>query len=99
MQSSLLGPGDASHGTGRGTGLGLPKGAEDGWIRRRTEYPTALLMLCIFSLSLCLAGLRLELSNQEYPFAEASCAVRSGLTAAALLVVVFILRIELNAFI
>jgi len=56
-------------------------------------------MLCIFSLSLCLADLRLELSNQEYPFGEAACAVRSGLTAAALLVVVIISGIEFNAFI
>jgi hypothetical protein len=56
-------------------------------------------MLCIFSLPLCFADLQLEMSNQEYPFAEAPCAVRSGLTAAALLVVVFSSGIELNAFI
>jgi hypothetical protein len=56
-------------------------------------------MLRIFSLLLCFADLRLEASNQEYPSAEAPYSVRSGLTAAALLVLLFISGIELNAFI
>ncbi len=55
-------------------------------------------MLCIFPPPLCFADLQLEASNQEYPFAEAPCADRSGLTAAALLARVFISGSELNAF-
>jgi D-alanyl-lipoteichoic acid acyltransferase DltB (MBOAT superfamily) len=65
----------------------------------RTEYAAAFFMLCLFSVPLFLADLLLESSNQEYPLATSSYAVRTGLAAAALLVLAFFSGSNLNAFV
>jgi D-alanyl-lipoteichoic acid acyltransferase DltB (MBOAT superfamily) len=65
----------------------------------RTEYAAAFFMLCLFSVPLFLADLLLESSNQEYPLATSSYALRTGLAAAALLVLAFFSGSNLNAFV
>jgi alginate O-acetyltransferase complex protein AlgI len=65
----------------------------------RSEYVPAFVMLCIFSLPLFFVDLLLEASNQEYPFAEAPYAVRTGLAAIAFLVLAFFSGSNLNAFV
>jgi alginate O-acetyltransferase complex protein AlgI len=65
----------------------------------RSEYATAIVMLCIFCLPLFVVDLLLEAGNQEYPFAKASYAVRTGLAALAFVVLAFFSGNNLNAFI
>jgi alginate O-acetyltransferase complex protein AlgI len=65
----------------------------------RSEYAPAIFMLCIFSLPLFLADLLLEASNQEYPFAEAPYAVRTGLAAVSVFLLAFFSGSNLNAFV
>jgi alginate O-acetyltransferase complex protein AlgI len=65
----------------------------------RSEYLPAFTMLCIFSLPLFFVDLLLEASNQEYPFAEAPYAVRTGLAVIAFLVLAFLSGTNLNAFV
>src|SRR6266446_2492313 len=65
----------------------------------RSEYASAFLMLCIFSVPLFLADLLLEASNHEYPFATSPYAVRTGLAAAALVVLALFSGGNLNAFV
>ena len=52
----------------------------------RSEYVSAFVMLCMFSLPLLFVDLLLEASNQEYPFAEAPYAVRTGMAVIAFVV-------------
>jgi D-alanyl-lipoteichoic acid acyltransferase DltB (MBOAT superfamily) len=65
----------------------------------RSEYSSAFLVLCLFSIPLLLADLLLEASKQEYPFATAPYAVRTGLAAAAFLVLALFSGSNLNAFV
>jgi D-alanyl-lipoteichoic acid acyltransferase DltB (MBOAT superfamily) len=65
----------------------------------RSEYATAFLLLCLFSVPLFLADLLLEANNHEYPFATAPYAVRTGLAAAALVVLALFSGSNLNAFV
>jgi len=65
----------------------------------RSEYASAFLMLSFFSVPLFLVDMLLEDKNQEYPFAEAPYAVRTGLAATALLLLAFFSGNDLNAFI
>jgi alginate O-acetyltransferase complex protein AlgI len=65
----------------------------------RSEYATAFLLLCLFSVPLFLADLLLEAGNYEYPFATASYAFRTGLAAAALVVLALFSGSNLNAFV
>ncbi|HEV2491358.1 MAG TPA: MBOAT family O-acyltransferase [Candidatus Acidoferrales bacterium] len=65
----------------------------------RSEYATALLMLCLFSVPLFIVDLVMEASNQEYPFAKASYAFRTGLATAALVVLALFSGNTFNAFI
>jgi alginate O-acetyltransferase complex protein AlgI len=65
----------------------------------RSEYATAIFMLCLFSVPLFLVDLLLESSNQEYLLANASYAVRTALATAALVVLAFFSGNSLNAFI
>jgi D-alanyl-lipoteichoic acid acyltransferase DltB (MBOAT superfamily) len=65
----------------------------------RSEYASALFLLCFFSLPLFLVDLWLEASDQEYPFANASYAVRTGLATAALVVLALFSGSNLNAFV
>jgi D-alanyl-lipoteichoic acid acyltransferase DltB (MBOAT superfamily) len=65
----------------------------------RSEYAAAFLMLCIFTVPLFLADLLLEASNHEYPFAASPYAVRTGLAAAALVVLALFSGSNLNAFV
>src|SRR5579864_3625288 len=52
----------------------------------RSEYATAILMLCVFAIPLFIVDLLLEASDSEYPFAKASYALRTSLAAASLVV-------------
>lgn len=65
----------------------------------RSEYASALFMLCLFSIPLFIADLLMEASNQEYPFAKASYAFRTGLATAALVVLALFSGNTFNAFI
>lgn len=65
----------------------------------RSEYASAFLVLCVFSVPLFLVDLLLESQDQEYPFAEAPYAVRTALAAAAFLLLAFFSGNDLNAFI
>lgn len=65
----------------------------------RSEYGSAFFVLCVFSLPLFLVDLLLEANNEEYPFAKAPYAVRTGLAAAALFLLAFFSGNDLNAFI
>jgi D-alanyl-lipoteichoic acid acyltransferase DltB (MBOAT superfamily) len=65
----------------------------------RSEYAAAFFMLCLFSIPLFFTDLLLEASNQEYPFATSSYAVRTGLAAAALVVLALFSGSNLNAFV
>src|SRR6266702_3743903 len=55
----------------------------------RSEYASAFLMLCLFSVPLFVVDLLMEASNQEYPFANASYALRTGLATVALFALAF----------
>ena len=65
----------------------------------RSEHLTAFLMLSLFSIPLFVADLLLEASNQEYPFASASYAFRTGLATAAIVVLALFSGNTFNAFI
>ena len=65
----------------------------------RSEYLSAFLMLCLFSIPLFTVDLLLEASEQEYPFAKASYAIRTGLAAVAVVVLAFLSGNTFNAFI
>ena len=56
-------------------------------------------MLAIFSVPLFLVDLLLEARNQEYPFAEAPYAVRTGLAVVAFLMLAFFSQSKFNTFI
>jgi alginate O-acetyltransferase complex protein AlgI len=65
----------------------------------RTEYASAFFMLGVFSIPLFVADLLMEASNDEYPFATTPYAVRTGLAAAALIVLALFSGSNLNAFV
>ena len=65
----------------------------------RSEYGSALVMLCLFSFPLFLIDLMLESSEKEYPFAEAPYAVRTGLAVIALVFLALFSGSKLNTFI
>jgi len=65
----------------------------------RAEYAAAFFLLCLFSVPLFLADLLLEATNHEYPLATSSYALRTGLAAAALLILAFFSGSNLNAFV
>jgi len=65
----------------------------------RSEYVPALVMLVLFTLPLFCIDLLLEAGNQEYPFAKASYAVRTGLAIVAFVVLAFFSGNNLNAFV
>ena len=65
----------------------------------RSEYASAFFMLCMFSIPLFLMDLHLEATNQEYPFATSTYAVRTALAASALIVLALFSGSNLNAFV
>lgn len=65
----------------------------------RSEYATAIFMLCLFTIPLFVADLVMEASNQEYPFAQSSYAFRTTLASAALVVLALFSGNTSNAFI
>src|SRR5229473_1531971 len=65
----------------------------------RSEYASAFLMLSLFSIPLFIVDLLMEASNKEYPFANSSYASRTGLAAAAILVLALLSGNNLNAFV
>jgi len=65
----------------------------------RSEYATAFFMLTLFSVPLFIVDLLLEASNQEYPFANASYEIRTGLATMALFALAFLSGNNLNAFV
>lgn len=65
----------------------------------RSEYAAAIFMLCLFTIPLFVADLIMEASNQEYPFARASYALRTALASAALVVLALFSGNTSNAFI
>jgi alginate O-acetyltransferase complex protein AlgI len=65
----------------------------------RYEYASAFFMLCLFSVPLFVVDLVMEASNEEYPFANASYAFRTGLAAAAVLLLAFFSGNTFNAFV
>lgn len=65
----------------------------------RSEYATAFFMLCVFSIPLFVVDLLMEASNEEYPFANASYAFRTGLATVAVLVLAFFSGNTFNAFV
>lgn len=65
----------------------------------RSEYATAFFMLCVFSIPLFAMDLLMEASNEEYPFANASYAFRTGLATVAVLVLALFSGNTFNAFV
>jgi alginate O-acetyltransferase complex protein AlgI len=65
----------------------------------RSEYLSAFLLLSLFAIPLFVTDLLMEASGQEYPFANASYAFRTGLVAAALLVLALFSGNNFNAFV
>ncbi len=65
----------------------------------RSEYASAFLMLCLFSVPLFVVDLLMEASNEEYPFANASYALRTGFATVALFALAFLSGNNLNAFV
>ena len=65
----------------------------------RSEYASAFFMLCLFSIPLFVVDLLLEASNQEYPFAKASYALRTGVAAFAAIILAFFSGNTFNAFV
>jgi len=65
----------------------------------RSEYATAFLLLCIFSVPLFVVDLLMEASNQEYPFANTSYAFRTALATASFVVLALFSGSNLNAFV
>jgi len=65
----------------------------------RSEYATAFFMLSLFAIPLFVVDLLMETSNQEYPFANASYELRTGLATMALIALAFFSGSNLNAFV
>jgi alginate O-acetyltransferase complex protein AlgI len=65
----------------------------------RPEYASAFVMLALFALPLFVVDLALERANEEYPFARTPYAYRTGMAAAAVLVLAFFSGTDGNAFI
>jgi alginate O-acetyltransferase complex protein AlgI len=65
----------------------------------RSEYASAFAMLALFAIPLFIVDLLMEASNAEYPFANASYALRTALATAALLVLALLSGNNLNAFV
>jgi D-alanyl-lipoteichoic acid acyltransferase DltB (MBOAT superfamily) len=65
----------------------------------RPEYASAFFMLCLYSVPLFLIDLHLEVTDQEYPFANASYAVRTALAASAFVALALFSGSNLNAFV
>jgi alginate O-acetyltransferase complex protein AlgI len=65
----------------------------------RREYASAFIMLSLFTVPLFVADLLLEASKQEYPFANASYALRTALATGTLLVLAFFSGSNTNAFV
>lgn len=65
----------------------------------RSEYASAFLMLALFAVPLFVVDLLMEASGDEYPFARASYAFRTGLATAALVALAFLSGSNLNAFV
>jgi alginate O-acetyltransferase complex protein AlgI len=65
----------------------------------RSEYASAIFMLCLFSVPLFLVDLLLEAGEQEYLFANASYSLRTGLAACALVLLALFSGNSLNAFV
>jgi alginate O-acetyltransferase complex protein AlgI len=65
----------------------------------RSEYLSALLLLCLFSAPLFLVDLLQEASNQEYPLAGSPYAIRTALATVALVVLALMSGSNLNAFV
>ena len=65
----------------------------------RSQYATALVMLCLFSVPIFLVDLLLEARDHEYPFAEAPYAVRTALVVLALVVLAFFSGSRFSTFI
>lgn len=65
----------------------------------RSEYASAFLMLCLFTVPLFVVDLLLETSGQEYPFAKSSHSVRTAIATVALVALALFSGNNLNAFI
>jgi len=65
----------------------------------RSEYLSAFLMLSLFSVPMFVVDLLMERSGQEYPFANASYALRTGFASAALVLLAFLSGNSFNAFV
>jgi alginate O-acetyltransferase complex protein AlgI len=65
----------------------------------RSEYASALFLLCLVTVPLFFVDLLLEANNQEYPFANAPYVVRTGLATIALAILALFSGGNLNAFI
>lgn len=64
----------------------------------RSEYATALVMLCFFSVPLFIADLLMESSGDEYPFASSPYALRTVFAGAAVVALALFSGNTLNAF-
>jgi len=65
----------------------------------RTEYLSAFLMLGLFTLPLFFVDLFQEAGNQEYPFATAPYAIRTGFAVFSIVVLALFSGSNLNAFV
>jgi D-alanyl-lipoteichoic acid acyltransferase DltB (MBOAT superfamily) len=65
----------------------------------QSEYASVFFMLSLFSIPLFVVDLLLEASNQEYPFATASYALRTGLAGVALIVLALFSGNTFHAFV
>jgi alginate O-acetyltransferase complex protein AlgI len=65
----------------------------------RPEYLSAIVLLSLFAVPLFLIDLLMEASEHEYPLARSHYAFRTGLAAAALIMLAFFSGNDLNAFI
>jgi len=65
----------------------------------QSEYASVFFMLSLFSIPLFVVDLLLEASNQEYPFANASYALRTALASVALVVLALFSGNTFHAFV
>src|SRR6266699_2148620 len=65
----------------------------------RPEYASAFFMPCLYSVPLFLIDLHLEVTDQEYPFANASYVFRTVLAACAFVALALFSGSSLNAFV
>src|SRR6266404_3657312 len=65
----------------------------------QSEYASVFFMLSLFSIPLFVVDLLLEASNQEYPFANASYALRTALASVALVVLTLLSGNTFHAFV